>query len=243
MTIAFSAISCLCAYFIITKLFYNLENQLYEKCRIEALTGARSMGEIMHFMIKNNMLTEADIFDVNYVEIPGSNPPKYHTRYDRLFDAWIQNIEDQFLSDTDIEFAVLMDKNGYVPTHNSKYSKPQTNNYARDIIYSRSKRKFIVYEGIKKILNYRGDDARRVLYRRDTGETLWNIGTPVRLYGRQWGSFIIGVNLERINTIKNQMLVLIIIALSVILVLTNLIILAIIPRKYLPIRNRPGQNN
>jgi hypothetical protein len=238
MTIAFSAISCLCAYFIITKLFDNLENELYEKCHIEALTGARSMSEIMKFMIKYSMLTKADIFDTNYIQIPGTNPPKYHTRYDRTFDKWIQGIEDQFLNDTDIEFAVLMDKNGYVPTHNSKYSKSQTSNYNQDIIYSRSKRKFISYRGIKKILDYHGDDTIRVLYHRDTGETLWNIGAPVRLDGQQWGSFIIGVNLERIGNIKNQMLILIIIAMSIILATTNLVILAIIPRKYLHLKNQ-----
>ena len=197
----------------------------------------------MKFMIKYNMLTRADIFDINYVKIPGSNPPKYHTRYDKIFDAWIQGIEDQFLNDADIEFAVLMDKNGYVPTHNSKYSKPQINNYSQDIIYSRSKRKFINYRGIKKILNYRGDDTIRVLYHRDTGETLWNIGAPVTIEGQHWGSFIIGVNLERIGNIKNQMLILIIITMSIILATTNLVILAIIPRKYLHLKNQTHDDN
>lgn len=233
MAIAFSMISCLGAYFIITKIFDNLENQLYEKCRIEALTGARAMSEIMHFMVKNNMLTKEAVFDRNYIEIPGSNPKKYHTRYDVIFDTWIQNIEDQFLFDNDVEFAVLIDINGYVPTHNSKYSKPQTNNYAKDVIYSRSKRNFSAYEGINKILAYSGNDTIRELYHRDTGEIIWNIGAPVRLYDNKWGSFLIGVNLERINTIKNQMLVLIIVTMSVILAVTNLVILAIIPRKYL----------
>jgi len=234
MAIAFSMISCFGAYFIITKIFDNLENQLYEKCRIEALTGARAMGEIMHFMVKNKMLSKEDIFDANYIEIPRSNPKKYHTRYDALFDIWIQKVEDQFLLDSDIEFAILIDKNGYVPTHNSKYSKPQTTNYAKDVMYSRSKRNFSAYEGIKKILAYDGNDTIRDLYLRDTGELIWNIGAPITLYDKKWGSFLIGVNLERIDTIKNQMLVLIIVTMSVILAVTNLVILAIIPRKYLP---------
>src|SRR4030042_4522163 len=131
-----------------------------------------------------------------------------------------------------------MDKNGYVPTNNKKYPQPQTNNYAKDIIFSRSKRIFSAYEGIKNILSYNGDSAIRVLYRRDTGEILWNIGAPVRLYGQQWGTFLIGVNISRIDTIKNQMLFLIIIPMSIIVVITNLVILAMIPHKYLTERIR-----
>jgi hypothetical protein len=241
MAIAFSLISCLGAFFIITKLFSNLENQLYEKCRIEALAGARATSEIMIFMVKNNMLTKEDVFDTNYIEIPGTNPKKYHTRYDKIFDKWMQKVEDQFLSDTDVDFAVLIDINGYVPTHNSKYSKPQSNNYAKDVIYSRSKRNFSAYEGIKKAILYDGNDTIKELYNRDTGEVLWNIAAPVRLYDKKWGVFLIGVNLERIENIKSQMLVLIIITMSVILVVTNLVILAIIPRKYLPLRHDNGQ--
>jgi hypothetical protein len=233
LAITFSLISCLGAYLIISKIFSNLENQLYEKCRIEALTGARAMSEIMYFMNKSNMLSKDDIFDTNYIEIPGTNPKKYHTRYDKAFDKWIQDIEDQFLQDSEVEFSILMDKNGYVPTHNRKYSKPQTNNYARDVIDSRSKRNFYAYEGIKRILSYDGDSAIKELYQRDTGETLWNIGAPVRMYGKQWGSFIIGVNLTKIDSIKNQMLLLIITTMSIILVLTNLVILAMLPRRHI----------
>lgn len=232
LAITFSLFSCLGSYLIITKIFNNLENQLYEKCRIEAMTGARATSEIMYLMVKKNMLTKEDVFDTNYIEIPGTNPKKYRTRYNAIFDKWIQEIQDQFLLDTELEFAILMDKNGYVPIHNKKYSQPLTGNYARDVIYSRSKRNFYSYEGIKKILEYNGDNAHREHYNRDTGEVLWNIGAPVRLYGTQWGSFIIGVNLVKIDTIKNQMLLLIIITMSFILVLTNLVILMMIPRKY-----------
>ncbi|MBN1497341.1 MAG: hypothetical protein JXA07_11265 [Spirochaetes bacterium] len=234
MAIAFSLFSCLGSYLIITKIFSNLENQLYEKCRIEAMTGARAMSEIMYLMINKNMLTKEDVFDTNYIEIPGTNPKKYRTRYNVIFDRWIQDIQDQYLLDTEVEFAVLMDKNGYVPVHNKKYSQPLTGNYARDVIYSRSKRNFYSYEGIKKILDYNGDSAHRERYNRDTGEVLWNIGAPVRLYGTRWGSFIIGVNLVKIDAIKNQMLLLIIITMSIILVLTNLVILMMIPKKITP---------
>jgi hypothetical protein len=232
LAIAFSLISCLGSYLIISKIFSNLENQLYEKCRIEAMTGARTMSEMVYYMVKQNMLTKDAIFDTNYIEVPGSNPKKYHTRYDMVFEKWMQGILDQFLLDSDVEFAVLMDANGYAPVHNGKYSLPQSGNYAKDVLYSRSKRLYSAFEGIKRILAYDGDSSIKELYHRDTGETIWNVGAPIRLYGKQWGSFIIGVNLVQIEAIKDQMLALIIITMSVILILTNLVILAIIPRRY-----------
>ncbi len=234
MAIAFSVMSCLGSYLMISKIFSNLENQLYERCRIEALTGARAMSDIIKFMTDHKMLTVEDVFDRNYREIPGTNPTQYHTSYDTTFDRWIQGIEDQFLLDEDVEYAVLFDKNGYVPTHNSRFSAPQTGEYAHDLAKSRSKRIYSSYEGINSILEYKGNEVRKELYVRDTGETIWNIGAPVMVSGERWGSFIIGVNLARISAIKNQMLVIIIITMSVILVLTNLIILAMIPRRFLP---------
>jgi hypothetical protein len=224
---------CIGSYFIITKMFENLEKQLMEKCRIEALTGSRVMAELISFMITKNIINESDIFDTNYIEIPGTNPKKYHTKYDRLFDKYIQKIQDEFLLDPDVEYAVLVDKNGYVPTHNSKYSKPETNNYAIDLIYSRSKRNFSNYISIKKVLEYRGNDTIKVLYHRDTGEIIWNIGAPVKLRGKDWGSFVIGVSLKRMNEIKNQMLIMIVTIMFVILSLTLLALFAIIPKKLL----------
>ncbi len=224
---------CIGSYFIITKMFENLENQLMEKCRIEALTGSRVMAEMMLFMITKNIINESDIFDTNYIEIEGTNPKKYHTKYDRLFDKYIQKIEDEFLLDPDVQYAVLIDKNGYVPTHNSKYSKAEIKNYAIDLKNSRSKRNFSNYISIKKILDYRGNDTIKVLYHQDTGEIIWNIGAPVILKDKYWGSFVIGVSLKRINEIKNQTLIMIVTIMFVILSLTLLALFAIIPKKLL----------
>lgn len=232
MAISFSVLSCLGSYLMLSKIFSNLENQLYERCRIEALTGARAMSDIITFMVKHGMLTMDAAFDTNYREIPGTNPKQYHTRYDAIFDRWIKDIQDQFLQDEDVEYAILFDNNGYVPTHNSRYAAPQTGDYAHDLAHSRSKRIYSSFEGINAILKHRGDDVSRELYVRDTGETIWNIGAPVIVDGKRWGSFIIGVSLVRIKAIQNQMLVIIIITMSVILVTTNLIIFLMIPRHY-----------
>lgn len=222
------------SFIIINSMFSKIEDQLFQKCRMEALIGARVMSDMMEFMLMRKLLTEAEIMDTDYVRIPGSNPPKYSTRYDKVFDANIQRIEDEFLFDSDVNYAILIDRNGYVPTHNSKYSKPQGPDVKQNIMFSRSKRNFGTDSGIREALQYRGYGTVKMLYSRDTSETIWNIGAPVRVRGQHWGAFLIGVSLQRIEAIKNQMVILIVTLMFVILSLTMLAILAVIPRKYLP---------
>src|SRR4030042_535605 len=72
----------------------------------------------------------------------------------KLFDK----IEDEFFKDEDVVFAVLFDKNGYVPTHNSQYSLPPSKDPQKNLLYSRSKRNFGDRKEIKKILQYQGKE-------------------------------------------------------------------------------------
>lgn len=221
------------SFFIIRFMFDSLENQLYEKCQIEAMLGSRIMSDVMEFMIKERVLPEQDIFDTNYIEIPGTRPKKYSTRYDRIFEKYIQTISDEFLRDSDIDFAVLADKNGYVPVHNSKYSRPITGNYEVDLVKSRSKRIFSDNPAIKTALEYKGNNTIRLLYYRDTGETMWLVGAPVRLRERHWGFFLMGVSLNRIDVIKNQMTLITVTVMFMILSMSMLAIIGIIPKKLL----------
>lgn len=221
------------SFFIIRFMFDSLENQLLEKCQIESALGARMMSDVLEFIISANILNEQDIFDTNYIEIPNTNPKKFTTRYDRVIEKYIQRIEDEFLKDTDIDFAVLIDKNGYVPVHNTKYAHPQTGNYNVDLVKSRTKRNFSYNPSIKQVLDSRGNETIRILYYRDTGETMWLVGTPVRVRNRHWGSFLIGVNLVRIDVIKNQMTIITVTVMFMILSMSLLAIIGIIPRKFL----------
>lgn len=221
------------SYFIIKKMFDNFENLLLEKCRIEALTGARVMSEMMEFLVNQKILSESDLFDTAYREIPGTNPKKYNTKYDAVFDRYFQKIEDEFLLDPDIDFAVLADRNGYVPTHNTKYSHKQVGSYPKDLVNSRSKRNFASNPAIKRVVQYAGPDTIRELYHRDTGETMWDIGAPVHFRDKHWGAFVLGVSLKRVNELKNQMVIMIVMIMFVILSLTMLAVFAVIPKKIL----------
>jgi hypothetical protein len=222
---------CVGSYFIISMLFEKLENQLFEKSRIEALTGAKAMSEIMEFMIQADILTLDDILDTNYQKISGTEPQKYRTRYDHVFDKYIQKIQDEYLRDPDVDYAILIDRNGYVPTHNSRYSQIIENDPQKNLLLNRTKRNFGNYPAIKQALQYHGNDTTTLLYDRDTGERIWNVGAPVRIRGNNWGAFLIGISMQRVNIIKNQMLILIIVTMFAIISLSLLAGLAVMPRK------------
>ncbi len=224
-------IICIGSFFIISKIFDNLESQLLEKCDIEARSGARVMSEMMYLLIDSKLLSESDIFDTNYVQTNKNLPAKYSTRYDKLFDKYIQKIEDEFLHDVDVDFAVLVDRNGYVPTHNSKYSLPEGDDQKQNRLFSRSKRNFAKYPGIKEAIIFRGPGTIKTYYERDTGEKMLTIAAPVMVKDKHWGSFVVGISLLRITAIKNQMTILISTFMFVILSLTILILIAIMPRK------------
>jgi hypothetical protein len=232
LAIALCMLTGLGSFIIINKIFQNLETALYEKCGMETRFGAKASAELMTAMLERKTISVIDLFDTNYREIANSNPKKYNTRYDGLFDQVFQKFEDEFLLDPDVEYAVLIDKNGYVPTHNTRYSRPLTGSPSRDIVFSRTKRIFSSYEGIRNVLAYSGRFTAKSLYKRDTGEIIWNIASPIFIDGKKWGSFLIGVSLERIDRIKLEMLTLTIITMFIIMAITLLAILLITPRKY-----------
>src|SRR5512138_293624 len=104
----------------------SMEEELLSKGRIEALTGAKMMEQLLEDALASGKFTLDDIFDTNYVPIPNTDPQKYHTKYDTYIDQVVRDLEDEYLKDDQVVFAVLVDRNGYLPTHNSKYNQPLT---------------------------------------------------------------------------------------------------------------------
>jgi len=152
------------------------------------------MERVLTAAVDNGRFSLEDIFDENYQLIPGTDPKKYHTKYDSYLDETIQSFEDELLNDDHVVFAVLVDRNGYLPTHNSKYSKPLTGDVETDKVNNRTKRLFDDPVGLAAA-HYDGADGKGYLqqvYMRDTGEKMWDISAPVFVKGRHWGGFRIG---------------------------------------------------
>jgi methyl-accepting chemotaxis protein len=134
-----------------------------------------------------------NIFDENYIKIKGNFAvPKYKTSYDSTVEKLLQPIYDEAIKNIKgAVFFLLVDKNGYAPTHNSKYCIP-SKDMEKDRMYSRDKRLFNDKTGIKAARN----KMRWIFqtYERDTGEILSEIAQPVYIAGKHWGAVRLGMD-------------------------------------------------
>jgi methyl-accepting chemotaxis protein len=132
-----------------------------------------------------------DLFDTRYQPVPGTNPQKYRTGYDEAFALSLQPLFDQVLNELPGgAFAICVDRNGYAPTHNSRYARPLTGDPQTDLANSRDKRLFKDPTGLRAAQN----DKPLLLqtYMRDTGEVLCDLSLPILIGGRPWGSARLG---------------------------------------------------
>jgi HAMP domain-containing protein len=178
----------------------TMEDLTLEKARVAATIGARQYGDFFDNAIDSGQLTVADVFDRDYVEIKGydfGGKPKYHTRYDTFTDRGILVFQDKFLDHKDFLFAVGVDENGYLPTHNTRFQKPVTGDAAQDLAGNRTKRKFDDPVGIAAARNT--EPSLMQVYQRDTGETMWDASAPIFVKGKHWGGFRVAVSMQRIS--------------------------------------------
>ena len=134
-----------------------------------------------------------NVFDRSYQQIPGSNPAKYRTAYDRACETELQRLGDGVVSDLQgCRFAICVDENGYAPTHNRQYSQAPTGDPAKDLVASRDKRIF----NDDTAINAARSHAESLLqtYLRDTGELLNDLSLPITIGGRHWGAVRVGVD-------------------------------------------------
>ena len=212
----------------------SLEAELLRHGQIQTLVGAKMISKILDESIDNGLFSVDDIFDTNYVPIGNFSPPKFHTKYDVYLDKSILSLQDEFLEEKSIEYAVTVDKNGYLPTHNSIYQKPITGDVEKDKVGNRTKRVFNDPVGLKAAENT--ERGFRQIYKRDTGETMWDISSPIMVKGKHWGGFRIGINLTTIEEAKKQLLLTIVAIMGTILILSIILTTLIVGRSLAPIR-------
>lgn len=159
-------------------------NQLYK----EMLEIAQRYGQSLEDGLQRGLYSQDDLFNPKYEPIARSNPPKFHTRFDRYTDEFVPALQEPLLDrHPELIYAVAQDATGYMPTHCKRYSEPETGNYERDLQWSRSKR---ILKG--RITELPMRSPRKVLmqtYLRDTGEVIHDMSVPIFVNGRHWGAF------------------------------------------------------
>jgi methyl-accepting chemotaxis protein len=176
-----------------------LEEELLAKSYVLARTGGTYAAQVLEEAIDSGTFTEAQIFDTNYqpydkmMEKDGKEVVYYHTAYDRYLDKTIRPFEDAMQKD-EVVYGVFSDKNGYVPTHNSSYSQP-----SRDPLKFRTKRIYTDPVARELCANTNRDKPYQIVYKRDTGETMWDVSFPIFVKDKHWGTFRLGFSMIKID--------------------------------------------
>lgn len=133
------------------------------------------------------------LFDTDYVEIAGTNPVQYRTRYLDWADRALPPFQEAFLAkEPRMAFCAMVDRNGYLPVHNKIYSHPQRpGDVAWNTANSRNRRIFNDPAGLAAAHNLRSYLIQS--YARDMGNgntvMMREIDVPIRIQGRHWGGF------------------------------------------------------
>jgi methyl-accepting chemotaxis protein len=160
-----------------------------------AMDTAKNIGALFEDAIRNGKISERDLFDANYQAIPNTKPQKFSTAFDTFTDQNLPAIQEPLLNEHNfIVFAGAVDINGYFPTHNKKFSQPLTGDYEQDLLINRSKRIFNDHTGLRC-----GKNSEIFLlqtYKRDTGEIMHDLSSPIYVNGKHWGGFRIGYSAQ-----------------------------------------------
>lgn len=221
------------SWYLIARQNRSLEEQLLQRGKMLSIVGAKQIGRTIEEAIDNGVFSVKEAFDTDYVPIAGFEPPKFHTAYDFYLDKSILGIEDEFLKDESVVFAVAVDVNGYLPTHNTRYQKPITGDQAKDLVGNRTKRIFNDPIGLAAARNTK--EAYLQIYHRDTGETMWDISTPIMVKGKHWGGFRIGFSLERTDAAKQALTTSLALAMAAILLVALLTVFLVVDRALRPL--------
>ena len=219
----------------------QMEDMILKKGKAVSQSGAKIMGEILKNVVINNIYSEKKLFNDTLVAIPFrpeilaqyrkvekdfkkiNEMQKYHykTGLDTYLDTLIKPIQESFFLDSQLVFAVLCDNNGYTPTHNKKYDNALTGDFKKDNKESRAKRIFydfkVAKNTTKKII--------KEVYKRDTGEEMWKISSPVFVNGRHWGSFRVGFSMKKteiaIDNLRERLIIMMLVLLLIAVIIIN----------------------
>ncbi|MBN2643898.1 MAG: methyl-accepting chemotaxis protein [Desulfuromonadaceae bacterium] len=134
-----------------------------------------------------------NVFDEQYRPIPGTDPVKYATAYDKSFEKYLQPLYDEVVKRVSGGlFCLCVDRNGYAPTHNSFYAHPLTGDHEQDLVNSRDKRIFNDPVGLRAARNKKNFILQT--YCRDTGQVVSDLSLPILIDGRHWGAVRIGLD-------------------------------------------------
>lgn len=158
--------------------------------------GSRVLAAFSEAIAKNEIGLD-DLFDESYREIPNTNPKQFEANYTGLCRRRVASILDEFLRLPHTAYALVVDRNGYLPLHNPAHSKPQ----GSDPVWNAANCRDRTFHPIQNTIA--GMDYKQPIYlltrQRDMGgrkQVMIKIAlAPIWIAGRYWGYASIAYNL------------------------------------------------
>jgi methyl-accepting chemotaxis protein len=162
-----------------------------------AVDVAARISQAFQQAVDSGRIRASDLFDRNYRPIPGTDPVQMMTAFTEFTDQVLPAIIEPVAASSErIGFCAAVDENGYLPTHNKKFSAPQR---PGDTVWNtancRNRRIFNDRVGLSA-----GRSTAPFLvqtYRRDMGGgnfvLMKDISAPIFVAGRHWGGLRLAV--------------------------------------------------
>ena len=185
------------------------EQMTIESAKVGAMTAARSYGLALDAGVDAGLFTVKELIDPTYEQIRGfdwGENQRFHTSYDAYCDRVMTVVQDKVLeSSPDFVYAVGGDVNGYTPTHNTRFENVITGDRVKDLVTYRAKRKFTTE--VHKAAHRSLEPVLVQAYMRDTGDSIWDVSSPIFVKGQHFGAFRIGVARDSIAAHRRVLLI------------------------------------
>ncbi|MFN3613872.1 MAG: methyl-accepting chemotaxis protein [Rubrimonas sp.] len=156
---------------------------------------ASEIADLFERGVASGRISMDDLFSNDYQPIPGTDPQQFMAPFVSFTDEVLPRILEGALALGDnVVFSAAVNRDGFLPTHNRKFSQPQGVDPVKNAATSRNRRFFDDRVGLGA-----GRSAAPSLiqaYRRDMGGgryvTMKDVSAPIMVRGRHWGGLRIG---------------------------------------------------
>lgn len=140
-----------------------------------------------------------ELIDRDYQPIAGTDPQQFSTRYLALVDQLLPRIQEPMLQfSPKVVFCAVVDAQGYLPTHNHKFSRPQGRDPVWNAANCRNRRVFNDRTGLAAARNRKPFLLQT--YRRDMGGgqfiLMKDLSAPIIIHGTHWGALRLAYRFE-----------------------------------------------
>lgn len=153
---------------------------------------ANEVSSVFEKALEIGQITESALFDRNYVQIEGTDPPQFLTEYSIFCDQVLPPIQEPTVDNNErIASCTAVDTNGYMPRHMDRCSQPQKPGDDQfNTLHSRYRKIYNDPTGIKAARNKK--EFLLQVYRIPVGPGVYlsikDCSAPIWVNGKHWGA-------------------------------------------------------